>query len=45
MMNMMPNKHPIPFNLEPFSMANTNEIFVATNAPFGCSISTVIQEE
>ena len=44
-MSMMPNKHPIPFNLEPFSMANTNEIFVASNTPFGYSTGTVTREE
>ena len=44
-MSMMPNKHPIPFNLEPFSMANTNEIFVATNAPFGYINGIVTREE
>ena len=38
---VMPNKHHIPFNLEPFGMANTNEIFVATDAPFGYITGTV----
>ena len=41
---VMPNKHHIPFNLEPFGMANTNEIFVATDAPFGYITGTVTRE-
>ncbi len=42
---VMPNKHHIPFNLEPFGLANTNEIFVATDAPFGYITGTVTREE
>ena len=42
---VMPNKHHIPFNLEPFGMANTNEVFVATDAPFGYITGTVTREE
>ena len=42
---IMPNKHHIPFNLEPFGMANTNEVFVATDAPFGYITGTVTREE
>lgn len=42
---VMPNKHHIPFNLEPFGQANTNEIFVATDAPFGYITGTVKREE
>jgi urate oxidase len=41
----MPNKHHIPFNLEPFGQANTNEIFVATDAPFGYITGTVTRAE
>ena len=41
---VMPNKHHIPFNLEPFGLANTNEIFVATDAPFGYITGTVTRE-
>ena len=41
---IMPNKHHIPFNLEPFGIANTNEIFVATDAPFGYITGTVTRE-
>lgn len=40
---IMPNKHHIPFNLEPFGQANTNEIFVATDAPFGYITGTVVR--
>lgn len=42
---VMPNKHHIPFNLEPFGQANTNEIFVATDAPFGYITGTVTRTE
>ena len=41
---IMPNKHHIPFNLEPFGQENTNEIFVATDAPFGYITGTVTRE-
>ncbi|MBD2766472.1 urate oxidase [Hymenobacter sp. BT664] len=41
---IMPNKHHIPFNLEPFGQPNTNEIFVATDAPFGYITGTVTRE-
>jgi urate oxidase len=41
---VMPNKHHIPFNLEPFGQANTNEIFVATDAPFGYITGTITRE-
>jgi urate oxidase len=40
---IMPNKHHIPFNLEPFGQANTNEVFVATDAPFGYITGTVVR--
>lgn len=39
----MPNKHHIPFNLEPFGQENTNEVFVATDAPFGYITGTVVR--
>ncbi|MET4075327.1 factor-independent urate hydroxylase [Hymenobacter sp. UYCo722] len=42
---VMPNRHHIPFNLEPFGQENTNEIFVATDAPFGYITGTVTREE
>jgi urate oxidase len=41
---VMPNKHHIPFNLTPFGQDNTNEIFVATDAPFGYITGTVVRE-
>ncbi len=41
---VMPNRHHIPFNLEPFGQANTNEVFVATDAPFGYITGTVVRE-
>jgi urate oxidase len=31
----LPNKHHIPFNLEPFGLRNSNEIFVPTVEPYG----------
>jgi len=42
---VMPNRHHIPFNLEPFGQENTNEVFVATDAPFGYITGTVTREE
>lgn len=40
----MPNKHHIPFNLEPFGMTNQNEIFIATDDPYGYITGTVTRE-
>lgn len=40
---IMPNKHHIPFNLEPFGQPNTNEVFMATDAPFGYITGTVVR--
>jgi len=37
----MPNKHHIPFNLEQFGMENKNEIFIATDEPYGYITGTV----
>ncbi|MEM6315879.1 MAG: factor-independent urate hydroxylase, partial [Planctomycetota bacterium] len=37
----MPNQHRIPMNLEPFGLTNENEIFVATDEPFGMITGTV----
>lgn len=37
----MPNKHHIPFNLQQFGMDNNNEIFVATNEPYGYITGTL----
>ena len=41
---VMPNKHHIPFNLTPFGQENTNEVFIATDAPFGYITGTVVRE-
>ena len=40
----MPNKHHILFNLEPFGMDNRNEIFIATDEPYGYITGTVVRE-
>ncbi len=37
----MPNEHRIPFNLEPFKLANKNEIFVTTDEPYGLISATL----
>ncbi len=41
---VMPNKHHILFNLEPFGMTNKNEIFIATDEPFGYITGTLKRE-
>lgn len=40
----MPNKHHILFNLEQFGMDNKNEIFIATDEPYGYITGTVVRE-
>ena len=40
----MPNQHRIPVNLEAFDLTNENEIFVATDEPFGTITGTVTRE-
>jgi urate oxidase len=40
---IMPNKHHIPFNLGQFGMENKNEIFMATDEPFGYITGTVVR--
>ncbi|MFD2934279.1 factor-independent urate hydroxylase [Spirosoma flavum] len=40
----MPNKHHIPFNLDQFGMDNNNEIFIATDEPYGYITGTVTRE-
>ena len=40
----MPNKHHIPFNLEQFGLTNNNEIFMATDEPYGYITGTVTRE-
>lgn len=37
----MPNKHHILFNLEQFGMENNNDIFIATDEPYGYITATV----
>jgi urate oxidase len=41
---IMPNKHHILFNLEQFGMENKNEIFIATDEPFGYITGTIKRE-
>lgn len=38
---VMPNRHHIPVDLEPFGIENRNEIFVATEMPFGLIQATL----
>ena len=38
---IMPNKHHILFNLEQFGMENNNDIFIATDEPFGYITGTI----
>jgi urate oxidase len=42
---IMPNKHHILYNLEQFGMENQNEIFVATDEPYGYITGTVSREK
>ena len=42
---VMPNKHHILFNLQQFGMENKNEVFVATDEPFGYITGTVTRED
>jgi urate oxidase len=37
----LPNKHHIPVDLAPFGLENRNEIFVATEEPFGLIEATI----
>lgn len=37
----MPNKHHILFNLQPFGMENNNEVFIATDEPYGYITGTM----
>jgi urate oxidase len=41
---VMPNKHHILYNLGQFGMENNNEIFVATDEPYGYITGTVVRE-
>ena len=40
----MPNKHHILFNLEQFGIKNNNEIFMATDEPYGYITATIGRE-
>jgi len=40
----LPNRHRLPINLEPFHVANHNDIFVATSEPFGIITGTVARD-
>jgi urate oxidase len=40
----MPNKHHILFNFQPFGLENNNEIFIATEEPYGYITGTVVRE-
>ena len=40
----MPNKHHILFNLEQFGMDNKNEVFIATDEPYGYITGTIQRE-
>ncbi|MBS1664068.1 MAG: urate oxidase [Bacteroidetes bacterium] len=40
----MPNKHHIPFNLQQFGIDNENEIFIATDEPYGYITGTLTRE-
>lgn len=40
----LPNLHRIPFNLEPFGLRFENDIFVATDEPFGLIRGTIARE-
>ena len=40
----MPNKHHLLANLEPFGRENDNEVFVATDEPFGYITATVARD-
>jgi urate oxidase len=37
----LPNQHRIPFNLEPFGLKFENDIFVATDEPYGLITGTI----
>jgi len=41
---IMPNKHHVLFNLEQFGMENNNEVFIATDEPYGYITGTVTRE-
>ena len=40
----MPNKHHILFNMQPFGLENNNEIFIATDEPYGYITGTMSRD-
>lgn len=40
----MPNKHHLPVDLSPFGLVNENDVFVATEAPYGLIEATVTRD-
>ena len=40
---VMPNKHHLPFDLTRFGLENRNEIFVATEEPYGLIEATLVR--
>jgi len=40
---VMPNKHHLPVDLSPFGLQNRNEIFVATEEPYGVIEATLVR--
>jgi urate oxidase len=38
---VLPNRHHVPVDLTPFGLENRNEIFVATDQPFGLIQATL----
>jgi urate oxidase len=41
----LPNLHRIPFNLEPFGLKFENDIFVATDEPYGLIRGTIVRKK
>jgi urate oxidase len=41
----MPNRHHLPVDLAPFGLPNHNEVFVATDAPYGLIEATVRRDD
>jgi hypothetical protein len=41
---IMPNKHHLPVDLSRFGLENRNEIFVATEEPYGLIEATLVRE-
>jgi urate oxidase len=41
---VMPNKHHLPFDVSQFGLENRNEIFIATEEPYGLIEATVVRD-